>query len=199
MLGSLLTFFAVGLVTLIVAGIVLSVVGVVFSLTFGLATFLLFKVAPVLLVGWIVVKLVQKSSSAGTLSEADRKWLARLQGVLLERLGDTAFGVADMADAMNTDRTTLFRRTRQLLSLAPSELLRQSRLAAAARLLASERTSSFSSPSSCFNPMLSASRRASSSMSFWFKPWIAASATPSASTVAMCLSSGPTPKAAWKS
>ena len=64
MLGSLLTFFAVGLITLIVAGIVLSVVGVVFSLTLGLASFLLFKVAPVLLVGWIVVKLIQKSSSA---------------------------------------------------------------------------------------------------------------------------------------
>jgi hypothetical protein len=75
MLGSLLTFFAVGLITLIVAGIVLSLVGVVFSLTFGLATFLLFKVAPILLVGWIVVKLIQKSSSAGALSEADRKWL----------------------------------------------------------------------------------------------------------------------------
>jgi hypothetical protein len=75
MLGSLLTFFAVGLITLIVAGIVLSIVGVVFSLTFGLATFLLFKVAPILLVGWIVVKLIQKSSSRGSLSEADRKWL----------------------------------------------------------------------------------------------------------------------------
>jgi hypothetical protein len=75
MLGSLLTFFAVGLITLIVAGIVLSVVGVVFSLTLGLASFLLFKVAPVLLVGWIVVKLVQKSTNAGALSEADRKWL----------------------------------------------------------------------------------------------------------------------------
>jgi hypothetical protein len=48
---------------------------VVFSLTLGLASFLLFKVAPVLLVGWIVVKLIQKSSSAGALSEADRKWL----------------------------------------------------------------------------------------------------------------------------
>ena len=46
MLGSLLTFFAVGLITLIVAGIVLSVVGVVFSLTLGLASLLLFKVAP---------------------------------------------------------------------------------------------------------------------------------------------------------
>lgn len=75
MLGSLLTFFAVGLITLIVAGIVLSVVGVVFSLTLGLASFLLFKVAPVLLVGWVVVKLIQKSSSSGALSEADRKWL----------------------------------------------------------------------------------------------------------------------------
>ena len=51
MIGPLLTFFAVGLVTLLVAGVVLSVVGVVFSLTFGLATFLLFKVAPILLVG----------------------------------------------------------------------------------------------------------------------------------------------------
>jgi hypothetical protein len=75
MLGSLLTFFAVGLITLIVAGIVLAVIGTVFSLTLGLASFLMFKVAPILLVGWIVVKLVQKSSGAGAISEADRKWL----------------------------------------------------------------------------------------------------------------------------
>ena len=64
MIGSLLTFFAVGLVTLIVAGIVLSIVGTVFSLTFGLATFLLFKVAPILLVGWIVVKAQSKDKDA---------------------------------------------------------------------------------------------------------------------------------------
>jgi len=75
MIGSLLTFFAVGLVTLIVAGIVLGVVGIVFSLTFGLATFLLFKVAPILLVGWVVVKLIEKSRGGGTLSDADRRWL----------------------------------------------------------------------------------------------------------------------------
>ena len=75
MLGSLLTFFAVGLITLIAAGIVLSVVGVVFSLTFGLASFLLFKVAPILLVGWIVVKVIEKSRGGGSLSDADRKWL----------------------------------------------------------------------------------------------------------------------------
>ena len=52
MVGPLLTFFAVGLAAILVAGVVLSVVGVVFSLTFGLVTFLLTKVAPILLVGW---------------------------------------------------------------------------------------------------------------------------------------------------
>jgi hypothetical protein len=75
MIGSLLTFFAVGLVTILVAGVVLSVVGVVFSLTFGLATFLLFKVAPILLVGWLVVKVVEKTRGGGRLSDADRRWL----------------------------------------------------------------------------------------------------------------------------
>lgn len=75
MIGTLLTFFAVGLLTLIVAGIILSIVGTVFSLTFGLATFLLFKVAPVLLVGWVVVKVFQKVRGSDSLSAADRKWL----------------------------------------------------------------------------------------------------------------------------
>jgi hypothetical protein len=75
MIGTLLTFFAVGLVTLLVAGVVLSIVGVVFSLTFGLATFLLFKGAPILLVGWIVMKVIDKSGSRGSLSDADRRWL----------------------------------------------------------------------------------------------------------------------------
>ncbi len=75
MIGTLLTFFLVGLITLIVAGIVLSIVGTVFSLTFGLATFLLFKVAPVLFVGWIVMKVIEKMKGKDALSSADRKWL----------------------------------------------------------------------------------------------------------------------------
>lgn len=75
MLGSLLTFFAVGLATILVASVVLSVVGVVFSLTLGLASFLLFKVAPVLLVGWVVVKLLDRGKKRDSLSEADRRWL----------------------------------------------------------------------------------------------------------------------------
>ena len=75
MIGALLTFFAVGLVTLIVAGVVLAILGTVFSLTLGLATFLLFKVAPILLVGWVVVKVFEKVKRGDALSAADRKWL----------------------------------------------------------------------------------------------------------------------------
>jgi hypothetical protein len=75
MVGSLLTFLLVGLITLVVAGAVLAVVGTVFSLTLGLAGFLLFKVAPILLVGWIALKVFQKVRGRGEISEADRKWL----------------------------------------------------------------------------------------------------------------------------
>ena len=75
MLGTLLTFFAVGLATLIVAGIVLSVVGSVIGLVGSLAGFLLFKVAPIMLVGWVVVKVLDRRKSRGSLSAADRRWL----------------------------------------------------------------------------------------------------------------------------
>ena len=82
MIGTLLTFFAVGLVTLLVAGVVLSIVGTLFSLTFGLAFFLLFKVAPVLLVGWIAVKIFEKMTGEGSLSAADREVAGRVAGGL---------------------------------------------------------------------------------------------------------------------
>ena len=75
MVGTLLTFFAVGLLTLIAAGIVLSIVGTVFSLTFGLAAFLLFKVGPILLLGWVITKVIQVIRGRDSLSTADRKWL----------------------------------------------------------------------------------------------------------------------------
>lgn len=74
MLGSLLTFFAVGLVTIIAAVLVLGVVGSVLGLVGSLAGFLLFKVAPIMLVGWVVVKLLDRRKR-GRLSAADRRWL----------------------------------------------------------------------------------------------------------------------------
>ena len=74
MIGSLLTFFTVGLVALVVVSIVLSILGVVLSIGLGLAGFFLFKVAPILLVGWVAVKLIDKRGSDG-LSSADRRWL----------------------------------------------------------------------------------------------------------------------------
>ena len=75
MIGTLLTFFAVGLVTLIVAGIVLSILGTVLSIGLGLAGFLLFKVAPYILLGWVVLKVIDKRQGGGNLSSADRRWL----------------------------------------------------------------------------------------------------------------------------
>ncbi len=73
MLTSLLTLFVVGLVALVVVGVALSVIGAIFGLAFGLAGFLLFKVAPVLLVGYVVVRLLAPKRKQ--LSEADRRWL----------------------------------------------------------------------------------------------------------------------------
>lgn len=77
MIGTLVTLFAVGLVTLLGVGIALTLVGVLFSITFGIAGFLLFKVAPILLVGWLVLKLIDRSGSGRgrALSSADRRWL----------------------------------------------------------------------------------------------------------------------------
>ncbi len=73
MLGALLTFFIVGLVVLVVASVVLAVVGVVFSIAWAVAAFLLFKVAPVLLIGYLVVRFLAPKRKR--LSSADAEWL----------------------------------------------------------------------------------------------------------------------------
>ena len=75
MVGTLVTLFLAGLITVVLIGVVLSVVGAVFSLTFGLASFLLFRVAPVVLLGWVVLKIFDRRRSRGRLSAADRAWL----------------------------------------------------------------------------------------------------------------------------
>mgnify|MGYP001082710296 CR=1 FL=1 len=74
-MGTLLTFLAVGLVTLIAAGVVLSVVGALLGLTFGLAKFLLFQVAPIMFIGWLGLKLFDKVRGKRRISAADQRWL----------------------------------------------------------------------------------------------------------------------------
>jgi hypothetical protein len=74
-MGTLLTFLAVGLVTLIAAGVVISVVGAVLGLTFGLAQFLLFKVAPVMFIGWLALKLLNRARGHRRISASDQRWL----------------------------------------------------------------------------------------------------------------------------
>ena len=76
MLSALLSLFMIGIVGLIVGSVVLAVIGAVFSVAFGLIGVLLFKVAPVLLVGWLALKLVERVRRPRSgISAADQKWL----------------------------------------------------------------------------------------------------------------------------
>lgn len=68
-MSSLLTFLLVGLVALVVVGVALSVIGA----ALGLAMFLLFKVAPIVLVGYVVLRLIKPKRKQ--ISDADRRWL----------------------------------------------------------------------------------------------------------------------------
>lgn len=73
MLGSLLTFFLVGLVGLVAIGVVLAVVGAVFGIALSIAGFILFKVAPIVLVGYLIVRFLTPRHKR--LERAERKWL----------------------------------------------------------------------------------------------------------------------------
>lgn len=73
MFSALLTFFLTGLAVLLGVTILLGIVGAVFGLAFGLLGFLLFKVAPVLLIGYLLIRFLAPRSKR--LSAADREWL----------------------------------------------------------------------------------------------------------------------------
>jgi hypothetical protein len=75
MLGALITLFVFGIVGLVVISVLMALVGIFFSITFGLVGLLLFKVAPLLLLGWVVLKLVDRSRSRRHISAADQRWL----------------------------------------------------------------------------------------------------------------------------
>ncbi|HEX6926172.1 MAG TPA: hypothetical protein VF167_12195 [Longimicrobiaceae bacterium] len=76
MLTAILTLLAIGLVGVVALWMIFTVLGFVFSLVFGGIAFLLFKVLPLLVVGWLVLKLVGRSRCHHhRLSASDQKWL----------------------------------------------------------------------------------------------------------------------------
>jgi uncharacterized membrane protein len=71
MLSTLLTLFIVGMIAIVVIGVALSLLGALL----GLAFTLLFKVAPILLVGYLVLRFLAPRRKQ--LSAEDREWLER--------------------------------------------------------------------------------------------------------------------------
>ncbi len=75
MLGTLITLFIAGLIGIVAISVIFAILGAVLSITFGVVGFLLLKVAPVLLVGWLVLKLVDRGRNRRRISAADQRWL----------------------------------------------------------------------------------------------------------------------------
>ena len=73
MIASILTYLIIGLMVVVGVSIGLALLGTVFGLALGLAKFLLFTVGPILLVGYVVVRLLAPRSKR--LSKAERDWL----------------------------------------------------------------------------------------------------------------------------
>jgi hypothetical protein len=74
MISAVLTFLVMGVIAIAVAGVVLAVVGAALGLALGIGFFLLFKVLPLMIVGYVVMRIIAPKSTK-QLSEADRKWL----------------------------------------------------------------------------------------------------------------------------
>ena len=79
MISALVGLFVVGIGAMVVLTVLLALFGVVFGLAFGLLGLVMalaFKVLPILLVGWLVVKLIQRGERPRSrLSASDRAWL----------------------------------------------------------------------------------------------------------------------------
>lgn len=73
MISSILTYLLVGLITVVGLSVALAILGLAFGLALGLAKFLLFTVGPILLIGYVVVRLLAPRSKR--LSQAEREWL----------------------------------------------------------------------------------------------------------------------------
>jgi hypothetical protein len=70
MISSLLTFLVIGFLAVVVLGVTMTALG----MAIGLASFLLFKVAPLVAIGWLAIKLFGPKKTK-QISDEDRKWL----------------------------------------------------------------------------------------------------------------------------
>jgi hypothetical protein len=81
MLSALVGLVVIAIVGFVVLTVLLAIFGMVFGLAFGLlamAITLAVKILPLVLVGWLVVKLIQRGergSSRARIPSSDRKWL----------------------------------------------------------------------------------------------------------------------------
>lgn len=79
MIRALFALLVVGAVGFVVLTVLLAIFGALFGLAVGLVWLVLtlaFKILPVVLVGWLVVKLFQRSGGTHRrLSAEDRRWL----------------------------------------------------------------------------------------------------------------------------
>jgi signal transduction histidine kinase/DNA-binding response OmpR family regulator len=80
------------------------------------------------------MQIVPDSNLIATLPNGDDKWKLKLEQCIAQRLSDSAFNVEQLASHLHADRTTLFRRCKELLGQGPSEVIREARLKAAQRL-----------------------------------------------------------------
>jgi len=87
----------------------------------------------------------QEALGARPESEEELEWLAKMERITLERLGDTNFKVGDLADDLSVSTRQLFRRVKQLTGLTPNQYLQEARLEAARRMLEQKRFSSVKS------------------------------------------------------
>jgi hypothetical protein len=75
MIGAIVGVIAALVVGVVVIGVVLALLGIVFGLAVGLLA-LAVKVLPIVLIGWLVVKVIQRAERPrGALSASDQRWL----------------------------------------------------------------------------------------------------------------------------
>jgi signal transduction histidine kinase/DNA-binding response OmpR family regulator len=74
-------------------------------------------------------------ASASTSAATVDPFLAKVNAVIQQHLGDSGFGVEQLAAAVNRERSSLFKRLKALDQPAPLQLIRDARLNAAAQML----------------------------------------------------------------